>query len=770
MMVCNGYVILHEVLRHASDAQITPLAKCNDILALLQRSLPLAGAFFWYPDHFSSHGKRFLGASGSDSFPPCEWPLAHATEPFSDRCISSPQSGALHFPAVDSGRDLGVLTLVFCGPPPNDASFEHAAQSVSLILAGLVQQHLDACHHEQQLRGLMLLSELARSLGGASTLQSVLDAVWLAMEKGGGVACAILRSMHGATVLGLPQVRIATHRQADFAIFEKMETVLSARMLEDEKIAFVAEAGAPVAAIGLPLIFQGRMMGTLFLGEDGRSGALGLAPSERNSTLFESLGGQIAQTLERIEAFQERALLLEENAHKLHEFSLLYRISRAMHGTLRLDELMHLILSAVTIPWGGGFERAMLFLANERSGVLQGMVGVTRLSARHLFPRQEAEVAWDLPLITEDIGERQRKDAFCQLVVKQRLPLSVEDNPLARALEQDQLIFVTDTHAFQGSFGRLAEAVDLKACALVPLRGRSRALGVLVVDSACLPQATLVERRRFLELFANQAAQAMENSMLMNRLETSHRDLRETQERLIQGEKMAALGETAASVTHELRNPLVSIGGFARRLAKSLPESSPLREYSAIIVREVRRMEEMLTNILGFSKKQMLCLADCDLIKVLDEVLVLEEDALREANVRLVREFSEDVGVIQGDEQKLRQVMVNLIDNAWQAMRDGGVLIVRVYRVSLRGDRAVAVEIEDTGGGIPVNILRNIFNPFFTTRKQGTGLGLPIVHRIIEHHQGEIEVQNTERGARFVLRLPETPPVCQMMDKHRPFS
>jgi signal transduction histidine kinase len=768
-MVCNGYSILHEVLRHASSAQIPPLEKCRDILALLQRSLPLAGAFFWYPEKFSSHGKRFLSASGSDAFPPCEYPLSCTTDHISDLCIAAPEAGALHYPAVESGRDLGVLTLVFCGPLPTDTSSEPFGPSISLILAGLVRQHLEDCQHHQQLLGMMLLSELARALGGTADLPSVLEALWLVMEKGGGVACAILRSMHGATVLGQPQVRIVTHRQADLPIFEKMESQLASCILKDGKVKFVCGEGAQNAVIGMPLLFQGRIMGTLFLAEDGRSGALGLSPSEGNKAFFDSLGVQIAQTLERIEAFQDRAHLLEENTHKLHEFSLLYRISRAMHGTLRLDELMHLILSAVTIPWGGGFERAMLFLANERSGVLQGMVGVTRISARHLFPREEAEVEWELPLITEAIRERQRQDAFCQLVVKQRLPLSVEDNPLARALAQDKLIFLTDTHVFQGAFGRLAETLALNACALVPLRGRSRALGVLVVDSSCMSQSALVERRRFLELFANQAAQAMENSMLLNRLETSHRDLRETQERLIQGEKMAALGETAASVTHELRNPLVSIGGFARRLARSLPEGSSLREYSEIIVREVRRMEDMLTNILGFSKKQMLCIADCDLIKVIEEVLMLEEDALREANVQLVREFSEDIAAIQGDEQKLRQVMVNLIDNARQAMRDGGVLIVRVYRASLRGDRAVAVEIEDTGGGIPANILRNIFNPFFTTRKQGTGLGLPIVHRIIEHHQGEIEVQNTERGARFVLRLPEAPPVCQTMDKHRPF-
>lgn len=769
-MVCNGYSILHEVLRVASSAQVPPLAKCKDILALLQRSLPLAGAFFWYPENFSSHGKRFLEASGSDAFPPCESPLVQATDQRSNCCTASPESGVVHFPAVDAGRDLGVLTIVFFGPPPNDSTFAGLAQSVSFILASLVRQHLDVCHHRQQLHGMLLLSELARSLGSASTLQSLLEDLWLVLEGRGGVACAILRSMHGSTVLGSPHVRIVTHRQADLATFEKMEAELSARLLKTEKVGFVATGGTPVVAVGLPLLFQGRMMGTLFLVEDGRSGALELSPSEGNRTLFERAGGQIAQALERIEAFQDRAVLLEENTRKLHEFSLLYRISRAMHGTLQLDELMHLILSAVTIPWGGGFERAMLFLANERSGVLQGMVGVTRLSARHLFPREEAEAEWELPLITEEIRENQRQDVFCQLVVKQRLPLLSEDNPLARALAQDKLIFVTDTRVFQGAFGRLSEALALNTCALVPLRGRSRALGVLVVDSACMPQAALVERRRFLELFANQAAQAMENSMLLNRLETSHRDLRETQERLIQGEKMAALGETAASVTHELRNPLVSIGGFARRMARSLPEGSQFREYSDIIVREVRRMEEMLTNILGFSKKQMLCIADCDLIKVIEEVVVLEEDALREANVRLVREFSDDIAVIQGDEQKLRQVMVNLIDNARQAMRVGGVLIIRVYWASLRGDRAVAIEIEDTGGGIPANILRNIFNPFFTTRKQGTGLGLPIVHRIIEHHQGEIEVQNTERGARFVLILPENPPACQMTEKHRPFS
>jgi signal transduction histidine kinase len=769
-MVCNGYSILHEVLRVTNNGNRSPLEKCEEILTILERSLPLAGAFFWYPEDVAGNGKNFLGARGSDAFPPCERPVVSRSEPSRPRAERPLQSDVLHFPAINAGREAGVLTLVFQETLSGPRAIESWPGCVSLVLADQLRRHFDLRSQRREFRYLALLSDLARALGNSATTQSLLDALWSVLETAGGVACAMLRPMHGSAVLGTPRVRVASHRQSDLPLFEKIESTLAPKVLEDRQMVSMEGMDGSATIAGLPLVFQGHMCGTLFLAGDGRSGALELASPEVSGSFFDSMAAQVAQHLERIEALEDRALLLRENTRKLHEISLLYRISRAIHSTLRLDELMHLILSAVTIPWGGGFGRAMLFMANERSGVLQGMVGVTHHSARFLFSRKEDEAEWVLPLISGDAREKQRQDPFCQLVMKQRLPLSPGENPLARALTEDRLIFVADTRDCQGSFARLAESVGLNACALVPLQGRSRSLGVLVVDSASLPGTILMERRRFLELFANQAAQAMENSMLLHRLETSHRDLRETQERLIQGEKMAALGETAASVTHELRNPLVTIGGFARRLERSLPENTQAREYSGIIVREVKRMEEMLTNILGFSKKQMLCIADCDLIKVIEEVLILEEDALREGNVRLVKEFCEEVPAIRGDEQKLRQVMINLVDNARQAMGDGGALIVRVYRSSLRGDGAVAVEVEDTGGGIPANILRNIFNPFFTTRKQGTGLGLPIVHRIIDHHQGEIEVQNTERGARFVLRLPETPPSHQVLDRHRPFN
>ena len=110
--------------------------------------------------------------------------------------------------------------------------------------------------------------------------------------------------------------------------------------------------------------------------------------------------------------------------------------------------------------------------------------------------------------------------------------------------------------------------------------------------------------------------------------------------------------------------------------------------------------------------------------------------------------------MVIGDCRQLRQVFLNLMINARQVMHDGGTLTVRANLGKLRGDQALVVEIEDTGGGISPDVMRNIFNPFFSTFAKGTGLGLSISHRIVAHHHGEIEVINAERGARFIVSLP----------------
>ena len=440
------------------------------------------------------------------------------------------------------------------------------------------------------------------------------------------------------------------------------------------------------------------------------------------------------------------------------ELSALYRSAQALHSTLRLDALTHLILSMAAAPQGGGFGRAMLFTVNQRTGVLQGMLGVDRESAGLVLPPDAAAGPWGEPRLADAIRAAQRRSDFNQAVVRLRLPLAREDNALARACLERRLAVVADAAAEPAGGGRLAAALAFDSYACAPLQGGKEPFGVLVVDLGATGEESMADRLRFLELFARQATAALENARLLSRLEETHRELGMVHEQLMQGEKLVVLGEMSAQLAHELRNPLVAVGGFAQRLVKLELENDRAAEYAAIIAREVRRLEEMLGNILAFSRQQPVCWEECDLNALLAETLELDAAVRQEAGIDLVLEVVAPLPALCGDPRQLRQVLQNLLANARQAMPRGGVITVRAGTCTLRGEAGVAIEVEDVGGGIPDEIMRNIFNPFFSTRPKGTGIGLSLSHRIVTQHHGEIEVVNGAAGARFIVRLPLRPP------------
>ena len=492
-----------------------------------------------------------------------------------------------------------------------------------------------------------------------------------------------------------------------------------------------------------------------------------LAGLSSHHPLYEYLGIAVLVSAAFLFWRQHRRLACELNRHREtearlvtanQESLLLYRASRAMHSTLQLDTLTHLILSMAALPAAGGFKSAMLFLANERTGTLQGMLGIDQAGAALLFPDSQGPSAreWERPQLSADNCEAQRQTAFNRKVLRQRLPLDAGHNPLARAcLERHLIIVDPDTPPMDG-VRQWAADLGMTAYACAPLTGRDHPFGVLVVEPADEERIDPV-RQRFLELFAGQAAAALENARLLHRLENAHRELREVQEQLLQGEKLAVLGEMAAQVAHELKNPLVAVGGFAQRLTRLELPDQRAGEYAAIIVREVRRLEEMLGNILAFSKKQMVCLEDCNLNELLYETLTLELDQQR-GGIELLTDIEVPLPPMIGDCRQLRQVVLNLLANARQVLTKGGTIYLRAGSCTLRGEEGVFVQVEDTGGGIPAEIMRNIFNPFFSTHPKGTGLGLSISHRIVEQHQGEIEVANGAHGACFTVRLPLKPP------------
>lgn len=753
--------VICEVVCIANRAEPDFSRACKDILQLLLSTFGLKGAELSLCDDCSLYFSERLKASGPYLFRPCSHKAAGGPlEALTGRCLVR-DDHLLSVPLFDHLRLHGVLTLSLPSGFQSSHSFEKFCQTIALQISGLLQRRQVAASERRRMAQLALISALGSSLNKADSVAELLEAASRIVQHHAEAPCVVLRPIYGNTLLGDRTVRIPRMLQGMRTPLLAVEEELAARVIADGKVVFkhrpfVAVEHSeqlPAAVAAVPLVFQQHTWGIFTIFEQADASPLALATDQAAQGMLVLIAEQIAQAMERLAAVEKVADLSQEKATELQDISLLYRISRAMHSTLHLDELMHLVLSAATVENGAGFERAMLFLVNERSGFLQGMLGVSRAEAGAVLPPSRGLGAWGKPRVTKEVRSAQRRDPFCRQVCKQRLSLEQLDNPLVQAVLQERIVLVADHEQTTPCFVDLKKIFSIGHCACAPLIGHGRVLGVMLVDSPGSSLEIAPERRRFLELFANQAAQAMENSLLMQRLEESHRHLRETQEQMIQDEKMAALGETAASVTHELRNPLVSVGGYANRLAGLLPVESKAGEYSQIIVREVRRMEEMLSNILAFSKKQMLCLVDCHLVEILEDVLILEAEALQRSAISLRKEILDDLPSVQGDAQKLRQVMLNLIGNARQVMASGGVLTIRAYMEQLRGEPAVALEVEDTGGGIDPSVMRNIFNPFFTTRQDGTGLGLSIVHRIIEHHHGDIEVQNGELGARFIIRL-----------------
>ncbi|HYA26434.1 MAG TPA: ATP-binding protein, partial [Thermodesulfovibrionales bacterium] len=225
-------------------------------------------------------------------------------------------------------------------------------------------------------------------------------------------------------------------------------------------------------------------------------------------------------------------------------------------------------------------------------------------------------------------------------------------------------------------------------------------------------------------------------------------ELQHIRERLATAERMAALGEVAAKVAHEIRNPLVSIGGFAQRLENKLDGN--LKEYATIIAREVKRLEDILKDILGFVKEVRLAIKPVDVNALMRNVLSLVESDAVERGIAMESSFG-DIPEVLVDSDRIKEAFLNIMNNSIQAVGTAGRITTRTYPVN--GN--VAVEIVDTGYGIAEKDLPFIFDPFYTTKPTGTGLGLAITRRIIEEHKGRIEVKSRPgEGTAIKVLLP----------------
>ena len=286
-----------------------------------------------------------------------------------------------------------------------------------------------------------------------------------------------------------------------------------------------------------------------------------------------------------------------------------------------------------------------------------------------------------------------------------------------------------------------ADNLDCRACGYATCRDKAIAVAQGIAEAEyCLPYLLEESKKIY---------QQLEKSH--RELQKSHQELEQAQYQLIRTEKLAALGQLAAGVAHEINNPLGTITIYAHILLKSMEADDPRRDDIALIISEASRTKDIVQGLLSFARETKLKPGDANINEILEDTLGLLVNQSLFQNIKIKKAFYQDLPTIFADATQIKQVFLNIILNAAQAMEGKGDIAVTTWKD--KGD--IKIKIRDTGPGIPPEHVGKLFNPFFTTKEKGTGLGLAISYGIIERHSGKIDVE-TElgKGSTFTISLP----------------
>ena len=449
-------------------------------------------------------------------------------------------------------------------------------------------------------------------------------------------------------------------------------------------------------------------------------------------------------------------------AARLAKLNLLNQVSEALYGAqLSLPQVLESVLIAMTAGQGLRFNRAFLLLVDERTRCLRGEIAIGPSS------REEAERIWsdlaDQPtdlyemMTSYDLSLRETDVAVNNIVRQLSVSLDEEKHVLIRALHGRRTVRVTEEDDGPGT-ADVRRWLGVGRFAVAPLATRRGAIGVLIADNAISGLEITEMDLEFLQLFANQSANAIESSRLTEELARKVLDLRKAQQKqkedqqtLLRMERLSVMGETSAIVAHELRNPLVAIGGFARALLRSLEEDDANRQYAQIISEEVARLERIIHDLLDFIRPQKMMRRTVAPDTIVQEVARKLQPTLDHGSVQLHLDLRAGPAEVHCHPGEIQQVLQNLVLNAVQAQPDGGR--IRLASRSLEG--GVLIQVADDGPGLARDVADKMFSPFFTTKSAGSGLGLTICAQIIKAHGGVLRGENlADGGASFSFILP----------------
>ena len=342
----------------------------------------------------------------------------------------------------------------------------------------------------------------------------------------------------------------------------------------------------------------------------------------------------------------------------------------------------------------------------------------------------------------------------------QNLRLKIGEGIAGYVAQTEKAMIVGDAHhdpRFFASFDAIS-GFTTRSILCVPLKVKNRLIGVLELLNKKDGTAFDEEDLDIISILANQIGIAMENARLyqkvQDKLQVTVEELKFTQGKLLQSERLAVLGKLAQGVAHEVRNPVTIIAGLAHLMSKKIPATDPGQDLLKEIAAATCRMERMVKEIESFARMPEPRIDPADLARVLQAALATFAERLSSSGISLVVQVPADLPLIPLDVQLMGQVFRHFIENSLEAMPHGGTLSLTVTPEA----KVVRITLQDTGKGIAPESLSLVFDPFFSSKPQGTGMGLTVAHRIVSEHKGEICLSSTSGvGVTIDLCLPRWP-------------
>lgn len=468
---------------------------------------------------------------------------------------------------------------------------------------------------------------------------------------------------------------------------------------------------------------------------------------------------------------EKRRLILENRRYQqdleqaYFRIKLLQQLSLKMNSVYlnagELDEILRAILVGITANEGLQFNRAFLALFDDAGEYLEGKLAIgpdCREQAAKIWSEMEDKELNFLEIV-QNLGDNCDCDdtAVVQIIKTLKIPVSFSDHILIQSALQRKSFKVTNGTAAVAVPEDLMRLLDEDTFIVVPLFAPGRSIGVIIADNYVTRKPIPDSHVSVLELFASQGSLAIEQSRLyfdmhqkIDELEELNHELDKNKDLLVEAERYSALGQMAAQMVHIIRNPITSIGGVARILARKI-EGNEWKKYLDVMIKETDRLEVTLTELFDFVSQPHGEQIFAPLYPLIKKTIMLLQTSLVKQNISWTIDLTEPEPILYMDTKQIRRIFLNIIRNAIEAMPDGGMLTIKTNYVE---DGWIQISLRDSGIGLAGNFIDLATQPFFTTKTYGTGMGLTLVDRFLTAHGGNFSLQRHSDGMEVLVNLP----------------